>query len=217
MVKISSNYSSELGDFAAAAMYFGRMASTFADSRWNTVETMMLKMYAQCLKKLNRKDEYVRTLLDVLAKSAASERSKGSRESLQALTMQMPDHWLDDDKVDTAGIFAGMAEYSQQLPYDINVPMTKYFNDVAVEPYVRHYDDKDGFQMRLQFRHLLDDEVTLDKARVHLVEAGSGQGKDIWLESTEATPVAKGTCRIWLGSNVGNASQIQGKLLTVQD
>ena len=82
---------SELGDFAAAAMYFGRMASLFAETRWNTVETTMLKMYAQCLKKLNRKDEYLRTLLDLLAKSAASKKSvqtapKTSSEDASSVT-----------------------------------------------------------------------------------------------------------------------------------
>ncbi|KAF2443555.1 hypothetical protein P171DRAFT_389859 [Karstenula rhodostoma CBS 690.94] len=194
----------ELGDFAAAAMYFGRMASTFGESGWNTVETTMLKVYAHCLKKLNRKDEFVRTLLEVLAKSAASERSIRAHKSGASLKedFQTPKDWLNDDQVSTVGIFSELVEYSQQLPYDVNVQMAKYFNDIVVEPYVRHFDGKDGFQLRLQFRHLLEDEIEFDKAKIRLIDATSAQGKDIWLESTEAAPVAKGICRVWLSSNV---------------
>ncbi|KAF1844880.1 uncharacterized protein K460DRAFT_416243 [Cucurbitaria berberidis CBS 394.84] len=191
----------ELGDFAAAAMYFGRMASLFAESRWNTVETTLLKMYARCLKKLNRKDEYVRTLLDLLAKSAASRMSfTTSRASANELS-DTPCDWLDDDKVDTTGVFNELIDYSQQLPYDVTVQMAKYFGDTSVEPYVRHYDDKDGFQLRLQFRHLLEDEVKIRAAKVRLVSA-STLGKDIWLESSEPTQLKKGLNRMWLGCTV---------------
>ncbi|KAL1602491.1 hypothetical protein SLS60_005907 [Paraconiothyrium brasiliense] len=193
----------ELGDFAAAAMYFGRMASTFGDSRWNTVETTMLKMYAHCMKKLNRKDEFVRTLLDVLAKSAASKRAIRTHKMGKTLAEHspIPQDWLNDDRVNTSGIFSELVEYSQQLPYDVNVQMAKYFNDIVVEPYVRHFDDKDGFQLRLQFRHLLEDEIVFNQARVRLMDA-TAQGKDIWLESSEAAQVKKGICRMWLSSNV---------------
>ncbi|KAF2640852.1 TMEM1 family protein-like protein [Massarina eburnea CBS 473.64] len=194
----------ELGDFAAAAMYFGRMASLFAETRWNTVETTMLKMYAQCLKKLNRKDEYLRTLLDLLAKSAASRKAiqAAHKYGSEAARANLPKDWLDDDKVDTTGDLADLVDYSQQLTYDLTVSMAKYFNDIVVEPYVRHFDDKDGFQLRLQFRHVLEDEIELDQTRVRLINATQVQGKDIWLESSEPIKVKKGMCKIWLGSNV---------------
>jgi hypothetical protein len=195
---------SELGDYAAAAMYFGRMASLFAETRWNTVETTMLKMYAQCLKKLNRKDEYVRTLLDLLAKSAASRLSmRSSFKRAEAVdTNKMPKDWLNDDKVDTTGVFRQLIAYSAQLPKDKNPLMAKYFCDIVVEPYVRHFDNKDGFQLRLQFRHILEDDIEIDQARVRLTSATGAQGKEIWLERSRPIEVKKGLCRLWLGSNV---------------
>jgi hypothetical protein len=185
-------------------MYFGRMASLFAESRWNTVETTMLKMHAQCLKKLNRKDEYVRTLLDLLAKSAASRMSfkTTSRRADANDISDMPRDWLNDDKVDTVGIFQELVDFSQQLPYDVTVQMPKYFGDISVEPYVRHYDDKDGFQLRLQFRHILEDNIEIKAAKVRLVSADATQGKDIWLESSEPLTLKKGMTRTWLGCNV---------------
>lgn len=192
---------SELGDYAAAAMYFGRMASSFAESRWNLIESTMLKMYAQCLKKLNRKDEYVRKLLDLLAKSAASRKSIRS-SSKRTSSLDISKDWLDDEKVDTSGVFSELVDFSSQLPYDITVPMSHYFDDISVEPYVRHFEDKDGFQLRLQFRHLLEDEIELNRAKVHLISATSAQAKEIWLESLETTHLKKGNCRLWLCSNV---------------
>jgi hypothetical protein len=185
-------------------MYFGRMASLFAESRWNTVETTMLKMHAHCLKKLNRKDEYVRTLLDLLAKSAASRMSfkTTSRRADANDISDMPRDWLNDDKVDTSGIFNELVDFSQQLPYDVTVQMPKYFGDISVEPYVRHYEDKDGFQLRLQFRHILEDEVEVKAAKVRLVSTDSTQGKDIWLESSDPVRLKKGLTRVWLDCNV---------------
>ncbi|OCK77953.1 TMEM1 family protein-like protein [Lepidopterella palustris CBS 459.81] len=199
----------ELGDYAAAAMYFHRMAPLFAENRWNYVETTMLKMYAQCLKKLNRKDEYVRTLLDLLAKSAAERKTiRLARASLQGTSIaerierSKTSGWLDDDKVDTAGFLTELIDYSNRLPYDVTVPMSKYFGDITVEPYVRHYDDKDGFQLRLQFRHLLEDDIVIQKARVRLISAVSGHSKEIWLESENAMNLRRGMARTWLNSNI---------------
>lgn len=206
----------ELGDFRAAAMYFGSMAgitnkgspdaslSLFAKSRWNTVVATMLKMYARCLRKLNRKDEYIRTLLDLLARSAASRISLSS-SSKQASISSMPDDWLNDDKVDTGGVLNELINYSQQLPYDVSVQMAEYFTDIAVEPYVRHYEDRDGFQLRLQFRHILEDEVEIRAAKVRLVSAHSTTAKDIWLETPEALTIKKGLTRVWAGCNVSCA------------
>jgi hypothetical protein len=178
--------------------------SVFVESRWNTVETMMLRMYAHCLKKLNRKDEYIRTLLELLAISAASRMSfetisKGADARHES---NLPQGWLNDDQVDTLGVFHELVDFSPQLPYDVNVQMPKYFGDISVEPYVRHYDDKDGFQLRLQFRHVLEDEIEIRTAKVRLISADSTHGKDIWLQSPESVPLKKGLNRLWLGCNV---------------
>jgi hypothetical protein len=168
----------------------------------------MLKMHARCLKKLNRKDEYVRTVLDLLAKSAASRMAlkASSKRAIANETSDTPRDWLDDDKVDTSDVFHELINYSQQLPYDVTVQMPKYFGDISVEPYVRHYDAKDGFQLRLQFRHLLEDEIEIKAAKIHLVSATSAQAKDIWLEETGPIQLKKGLNRMWLGCNVSTTS-----------
>ncbi|KAJ4992780.1 tmem1 family protein [Stagonosporopsis vannaccii] len=206
----------ELGDFRAAAIYFGSMAgitnkgstdanlSLFAKSRWNTVVATMLKMYARCLKKLNRKDEYIRTLLDLLARSSASRISfsSASKRASDDEASKMPPDWLNDDRVDTGGVLNELVNYSQQLPYDVSVQMAEYFTDISVEPYLRHYEHKDGFQLRLQFRHILEDEFEIRAAKIKLVSATSTTAKDIWLETPQALIVKKGLTRVWLGCNI---------------
>lgn len=218
----------ELGDFRAAAMYFGSMAgitskgssdaslSLYAKSRWNSVVATMLKMYARCLKKLNRKDEYIRTLLDLLARSSASRISfsSSSKRASDDDASNMPRDWLNDDKVDTGGVLNEVVNYSQQLPYDVSAQMADYFTDIVVEPYVRHYEDKDGFQLRLQFRHILEDEIEVRAAKIRLVSANSTTARDIWLETPEAMTINKGLTRVWLGCNVSRVRNMRSSLLT---
>src|ERR1700744_410912 len=94
-------------DFGAAAMYFSRMAPVFAQDRWTRVEMMMLKMYAKCLKKLQRKDDYVAKLLDILARSAAKQHASTVRwphkQERPASSIVGIDTWLDDDEIETSG------------------------------------------------------------------------------------------------------------------
>lgn len=192
-------------------MYFGRMASTFAEARWNTVESIMLQLHAKCLKKLNRKDEYVRTLLDLLSKSAASSLSSSvpSTQAEPGVLSDQSNGWLNDDQVDTAGIFNELIDYSQQLPYDVTAPMSKYFGDIKVIPYVGLYDGKDGFQLLLSFRHLFEDELTIKSAKVRLVSVDSNQSKDIWLEHSKPIAWKKGLVRLSLDCNVSHPLSIR--------
>ena len=80
--------------------------------------------------------------------------------------------------------------------------MADYFTDIAVEPYLRHYENKDGFQLRLQFRHVLEDEIEIRAVKIRLVSATSTTAKDIWLETPEAVTLEKGLSLVWLGCNV---------------
>jgi trafficking protein particle complex subunit 10 len=196
--------SSEMEDFGAAAMYFSRMAPVFAQDRWTRVEMMMLKMYAKCLKKVQRKDDYVATLLDILARSAAKQRASAMRlpsgQGMPVVRALEITTWLDDDEIETSGYLAELlASLSTK---SVTVPMAEFFGDILVEPYIRHYDDKDGFQLRVQFRHLLEDPLPVDRVRVHLLSASANSGRDMWLDSTTQFDSKQGMVRRWLDSNV---------------
>ncbi|KAL1634004.1 hypothetical protein SLS56_002595 [Neofusicoccum ribis] len=192
----SKSAESIMGDLAALKF---RMAPLYAQNRWNLVEVTMLKMYAQCLKKLNRKDEYVRVLLDLLAKSASNRKPSLSLKMRRA-SIHTP--WLNDDHLDTTGILQELVTFSDELPYDVPAPMSRYFSDVLVDPYIQHYEDKDGFQMRLSFRHLLEDDIEIDKAKIRLVSIEPGENRDVWLETSEKLEVKQGQTTAWLHSHV---------------
>lgn len=161
----------------------------------------MLKMYAQCLKKLNRKDEYVRVLLDLLAKSA-SNRKPSLSLTMRRASLHTP--WIDDDRLDTTGILQELVTFSEELPYDVPAPMSRYFSDVVADPHIQHYPDQDGFQMKLSFRHLLEDDIDIDKAKIRLVSMGAGENRDIWLETKEKLEMKQGHTTTWLHSDVSS-------------
>lgn len=201
---------SELGDYARAAMYFSRLTPLYADQRWNFVETSMVKMHAQCLKRLHRKDDYVKVLLHLLARSATHKRPSLLPRVRYPSGMNVDPNprkdgltWLDGDWVNTEGFLTELVTYSGQLPYDVSVPMSQYFDHIVLEPYLRHYPDKDGFQLRLCIRHLLEDELDVDRVKVRLLSESSGQSGEIWLENQGSLRLSRGINKIWLDTNVG--------------
>ncbi|KAF2097133.1 hypothetical protein NA57DRAFT_66812 [Rhizodiscina lignyota] len=198
----------DLGDFAGAASFFARVTPLYSESNWNKVEVAMLRMHAQCLKALNRKDEYLRLLLMILSKAAAHTRSatipRGMKISSPGMrkALHTSRSWLDDDDVPSRDLLTELVEYSEELPYDVSVSMDTFFANITVEPYVVHYDDRDGFRLLLKFRHLLDDDLTLTSVSLKLVGTTAEQKKDIFLTSDGFVEVEKGIAKCWLHTNV---------------
>jgi hypothetical protein len=197
---ITDHIHSDAGDFVAAANYLTRVTSSYADRQWGLIETSLLKIHAQCLKKLNRRDDYARMLLSMLAKTAAQQKSHLELKLRQRFTAKDP--WQDDDQIETRGLLAELVAYSEELPYDLSVPIVRYFTDITVEPFIRHFDHKDGFSIKLKMRHLLDDALQIDQTRVRLTTISDGASRDIWLESGESMEIIPGLNNIRVGANV---------------
>lgn len=202
-------FRSETGDYAGAVVYFGRLTPSYADQRWDLVETSMLKMHAQCLKRLHRKDDYVKILLHLLEKSAARGRSSSSPRAkylsgsdVEPDALKDGSTWLNDDLMNTEGFLTELVTYSGQLSYNVSVPMSQYFDDIFLEPYLRHYTDKDGFQLRLRIRHLLEDDLVVDEVKVRLLNGSDGQTGEIWLAKEGPLRLGRGITKIWLDTNV---------------
>jgi hypothetical protein len=195
--------SSDAGDFVAAANYLTRVISSYGDRQWGLIETSLLKIHAQCLKKLNRRDDYARMLLNMLAKTAAQQKSHLELRLRQRFTLKDP--WQDDDHIETSGLLTELVAYSDELPYDLSVPMIRYFTDIAVEPYIQHYENKDGFSITLKLRHLLDDSLEIDNTRVRLITISDGPSREIWLENGDSIELIPGMNSIRVGANVSVA------------
>lgn len=108
----------------------------------------------------------------------------------------------DDEALSTDGYLSQLADYSRELPNDITVGLGKYFSNVQVEPFIRHYPDKDGFQLQLVLRHLFRDPLSIDKVTVRIVAASGEHDHEMTLESDGAVVLKRGVVRVWVGTHV---------------
>ncbi len=168
------------------------------------MEFSLLKTYAECLKVLNRKDEYVRLVLSLLSKAADAARSRLQHETSYKKSpfYRHTSSWINDAVVDVRGFFSDLVLYSEELPYDVSVPMSRYFDDIQVDHRIGLFEDRDGFQLSLSIRQLLADTLSIGVARVRLVHLGDGQSREIWLQSDKSVELGPSVSQILLTSNV---------------
>lgn len=186
------------GDYASAVKYFERITPAFSSTKWNQIEVGMLRMQAECLRALHRKDEYVRVLLVILQKTAAQAKLLSQRSGHQAQNTTVPHRhqsnasWLDDSAVQVRGVLDELITYSQELPYDISVPMTTYFSDVSVDTFINHYAERDGLNLRVHFRHLINEGFTANAVQLKLVGTTEEQKRDLLLDSDGSIDIVRG-------------------------
>lgn len=135
-------------------------------------------MHAKCLKVLNRKDDYIRLLLGLLAKSVQQTALR-----CRNLNLSLVSEDIEQYTIDGRNILPELLDYSAQLPYDITVDMTTYFQAVAVDPYIRHYQDRNGFFLKLKFKSGFANALQIDRATVTLHSVDNGPSGEIVLES----------------------------------
>lgn len=163
----------------------------------------MLQMHAQCLKRLEKTEEYVHMALKILAKWVGRRKTLSFRDSRPVVTVAVlggVDHTLGN--VGSKGYLEDLLLSSKALKQQISVPMSEYFGSVSVDPYIRHYVDRDGFQLQLRLQYLLPESMQAQKVRVRLVCYREGQQRDIWLTAEEAQPMEGGTVKVMVGSKV---------------
>ena len=161
-----------------------------------------MEIYAQCLKKLDRIDEYIQILLLILAKSVSNAKRRITEPSMTTGSLSLDEpKWLDAKRpsvshssissVATAmgvanaaaagsidsygdGLLEEAITCSEGLSAAIQVPFVKYFGDLTVDNVVYHTLNRDGFRLQLRFRHMLDDELVFDKVSMHVRGKSSG-------------------------------------------
>ena len=161
------------GDIASAVIYFQHVLPLYATDGWSLVEAEALSYNAQCLRELGRKEEYVSTLLTLLAKNCG-------RKMERKLPSVRLTEYVEEDNFDARCLLQDVIAYSEALAKEITLPMTSYFDDIQLDHHIGHYDDRDGFKYKIRFRHVLEDEVDLDQVSVRLVCAND-RNQEIWL------------------------------------
>jgi hypothetical protein len=158
----------------------------------------MLIMHGECLKRLNRRDDYVRLLLGLLAKAV----SRKSSPHFKYLAISSDDFDVEAHEIAGHSILAELLAFSAQLPYEVSVKMSTYFTNITVDPHIRHYSDKEGFQLKFKLRHVLEDSLSFDRATVLLTSGADGITRDLTLTNDVPFLVKKGTTTVTVNTSV---------------
>lgn len=188
-----------LKDFAAAASYFYRMTPFYGDGGWAEVELSMLIMYANCLRELQRKEEFVRVVLKLLSKAALVEKERLRRKS--AFKLGGGNIGQEDD-VPVENYLPELLDITKTLQHEVRVPLHDFFGHVEVDSTVRYHPEMDSMGLQLRLQYLLPDELNIDKAKVRIVPLSGEATREIWLETEGGASLKRGLVKLSLQSNV---------------
>jgi len=169
----------QLGDYPAAASYFRQLAPIYAKGGWTNLELLMLDLYAQCLKKLERNDEYVGIALKILAKQVQgwkAELDDANVKSLSSRTLKPGGgvRYLED-----------AVAVSRSLQSGLSVPIDHCFGEAVLDPQIRHQDNKDGFSMHLSLHHVVEENLMVDEVKIRLVSVDEDQRSELLLSQVK--------------------------------
>lgn len=173
-------------DFTAAARYFEYVLPLYANDSWSMQEARVVRDLAECLKQLNRKGDRAQVILGTL-KKAAGRRIGGKKGS-------------GDAEVSAAKYLQELVTASAELPTELDAKMDDFFDDIELGREIQLLENKDGFSYRFSFRHVLDDEITLDEVSVRLVRVDDPQ-TEIVVTRTTPLDVETGVVRVELESS----------------
>jgi hypothetical protein len=173
------------GDFTAAATYFEYVLPLYVSDAWSLQEARVVRGLAVCLKQLNRKGDYAQVILNTL-KKVAGRRIGGKKGSADATVSA--EHYLKQ-----------LVAASKDLSTDLDANMGDFFDDIVLGREVGLLEDKDGFSYRFSFRHVLDDDITLDEVSVRLVRVDDPQ-TEIVVTRTALLEIKTGVVHVELES-----------------
>ena len=189
-----------LKDYAAAASYFYRMTPFYGESGWAEIELSMLILYAACLKQLQRKEEYVRVVLKLLANTAAIENQR--LRSKSAFKFGRINGFDDETIMPSEPYVEELLQITKTLQHEIQVPLQNLFSYVEVDGTPRYHPQKDSYALQVRLRYLLQEDLTIEKTRIKLGSVGNDMNKDLWLETEGPVLLKPGIVTFVVHSNV---------------
>ncbi|KAJ6109495.1 hypothetical protein N7486_001730 [Penicillium sp. IBT 16267x] len=189
-------------DYETAASYFHQMAPFYGSKNWTVLEGSMLELYARCLKELKLHEDYVRMVLKLLSKFASYSQSQLS-DRQRALST--PTSILEQEQL--SGYVSDLFQGLGCLQKDVTTPLVDFFADLHVDPAIRLYEDKDGFQIQMQLRFLLGPQIEIDSIKVRLVSASPSQNAEHWIEGSTNFVIKSTKTKILIDS----PTTLQGK------
>ncbi len=184
--------SSHLQDYISAASYFRQLSSFYYNNDWTRLEVPMLDLYAKCLKHINRWEDFCRIGLQIVAKITSRQSLLPTPTELQFQNGSLNvDHYLRE-----------VIHISSSLERPVSTPLHLHFEAVHLNPYIRHLDEEDGFQMSLEVRNIMSAAVEAQGIRVKLVSIEEEQRRDIWITNQGPVLLQTGLSVIILQSTV---------------
>ncbi|KAL8964391.1 MAG: hypothetical protein Q9183_004482, partial [Haloplaca sp. 2 TL-2023] len=175
---------------------FEQLSHFYHNNDWARLEMPMLDMYAQCLQQLDRKLDFCRIGLQILAKSTRRPES----------LLHVSGGPLHADSEEMGHYLADVVEASKSLQRSISAPLQKHFGRILLGPCIRHFDDRDGFHMTLSLQNLMPVSVMAEEIRVKLVNVDNDQRSDIWLKTGDPSHLRPGMAHIDVQTTVGQCA-----------
>lgn len=137
----------------------------------------------------------MRVMLSLLGKVVA-------RRTTRALPrVRSTSTWLDEETVDVSGVLGELVSFSEELPYNFTASMSDFFAETDISPEIALHSDHDGFGLNVRFKHLLDDDLQIDRVKLRLVLV-SDASQEILLQSDGPLVLKQGLTNIQVHSNV---------------
>lgn len=179
-------------DYPRAAAHLQRITNFYADQGWGLIETTLLKMYATCLKEMERPQEYISVLLKLLFKSAAAERDRIRRRAGHAVPET---NYGELSSTSVHGYVEEALSLSQELQKEITTPMEKLWMNVTVDPYPGHIEGSDGFEVVVRMQYLLSEPMEVQKISLTVVPTNASaatHSREVVLNSTTPMTMVPG-------------------------
>ncbi|KAK6523228.1 hypothetical protein TWF694_006120 [Orbilia ellipsospora] len=190
-------------DYAAAANYFSKLAPSYTLQRWAVVEENLLMMYADCLKKMGRDEEFGKVILVLLKKRAEQEKR---RWRTQRTSMLFLNGVIRIDGDEGFSMIPGMDEASSVVSAT-DLRFDEFFTDIDVET-CPHFEGeeagKGGFRWSVivHCRWLLAHGVKIKNGSMNIsivderVKGIAGIARDMELVITEDSAIKRGRNKI---------------------
>ncbi|KAF3921036.1 hypothetical protein AA313_de0201879 [Arthrobotrys entomopaga] len=190
-------------DYAAAANYFSKLAPSYTLQRWAVVEENLLMMYADCLKKMGRDEEFGKVILVLLKKRAEQEKR---RWRTQRTSMLFLNGVIRIDGDEGFSMIPGMDEASSVV-CATDLRFDEFFTDIDVET-CPHFEGeeagKGGFRWSVivHCRWLLAHGVKIKNGSMSIsivdekVKGIAGIARDVELVIKEDSAIKRGRNKI---------------------
>lgn len=189
-----------LKDYAAAASYFYQITPEYSESGWSQIELSMLVLYSDCLRKLQRKEEFVRVVLKLLTKTALVEKERIAAKSTFKVGRM---HGLSHaELVPAEPYLEELLGITKTLQRDHNVPLQSFFGFIEVDGTPRYHPEQDSIALQVRLQYLLAEDLIVEKVKVRIARISGDTTRDIWLESEGPVTIKNGIAKVMVQSNV---------------